>query len=146
MFRHIDWDITSHTDIITFDNIKDKNNLVSLCISDAVGGQITTAANDIVKAYWDVFAPAGIFRTILGYEFKIDTGTAPSVCCRLPNYGHYEGEIIMTHIKTLLDNKWIRECPTGVFGAPIVLVPKPHQEDVVDIKDFFCVCGSVIGH
>ena len=42
----------------------------------------------------------------------------------------------MKHVKTLLHNEWIRECPTGAYGAPIVLAPKPHQEDVENIDDF----------
>ena len=42
----------------------------------------------------------------------------------------------MTHIKVLLHNKWIVECKSGAYGAPIVLAPKPHQEDIDDINDF----------
>ena len=75
-------------------------------------------------------------KTILGYEFKIDTRTSKGICCRPPGYGHYEGSIIMKHIKVLLHNKWIVECNSGAYGAPIVLVPKPHQEDVENIDDF----------
>ena len=60
-----------------------------------------------------MFYPNGIQRHILGYEYKIDTGTSKGVCCRPPSYGHYEGGIIMKHVKALLHNEWIRECPTG---------------------------------
>ena len=42
----------------------------------------------------------------------------------------------MTHVKVILDNGWIRDCTTGSYGAPIVLTPKPHQEEVVGIKYF----------
>ena len=85
---------------------------------------------------WDVYAPEGIKRHIPGYEFKIDTGTSKGVYCRPPSYGHYEGEIIMKHVRALLDNTWIRECITGSYGAPIVLAPETHQEEIIDIKNF----------
>ena len=84
-----------------------------------------------------MFAPEGICRTILGYEYTIDTGKNKSVCCRPPNYGPNEKLIIMQHIKVLLENKWIRECHGGAYGSPIVLAPKPHQEQVLHIKYFF---------
>ena len=110
--------------------------LKELSFGDTACPKMKGMAVNIVKAYWDAFAPEGISRHILGYEYSIDTGTAPATCCRPPNYGPNESAIIMKHIKVLLANKWIREYPGGAYGAPIVLAPKPHQEDVEDITDF----------
>ena len=42
----------------------------------------------------------------------------------------------MKHVKILLDNTWIRECIIGPYGVSIVLAPKPHQEEVTNIKNF----------
>ena len=42
----------------------------------------------------------------------------------------------MEHIRLLQNNNWIRKCPTGSYGAPIVLAPKPHQEEVDNLEDF----------
>ena len=42
----------------------------------------------------------------------------------------------MKQIAALLDNKWIRECG-GAWGSQIVLAANPHQEHVLDIKEFF---------
>ena len=46
------------------------------------------AVTGIVKNYWDCFIKEGAKRTILGYEFGIDTTGAKAVCCRKPSYGH----------------------------------------------------------
>ena len=83
-----------------------------------------------------MYAPEGMKRHILGYEFKIDTGISKGVCCRSPCYDYYKGEIIMKHVKALLDNTWIRECIIGPYGVSIVLAPKPHQEEVTNIYNF----------
>ena len=42
----------------------------------------------------------------------------------------------MKHIQKLLDMGWIKECTTGGWCSPMVLAPKPHQEHVMEIKDF----------
>ena len=66
----------------------------------------------------------------------IDTGDVPSLCYWPPNYGPNEDTIIMKYIHALLANKWICETQGGNWGAPIVLAPKLHQEDVDKIDDF----------
>ena len=76
--------------------------------------------NSIVNKYWDSFCKEGAKRTILGYEFPIDTGNTKSVCCRKPQYGPYESKIIMVQLKALLGNEWI-ECCRVPWGSSIVL-------------------------
>lgn len=41
----------------------------------------------------------------------------------------------MEHITALLNSNWIEECG-GQWGSIIVLAPKPHQEHIINIKDF----------
>jgi hypothetical protein len=82
-----------------------------------------------------LFYPAGIWFPILGFEFCIDTGASPPVCCRKPHYSPHEGKIIMEQICVLLHNEWILPC-LGPWGSSIVLAAKPHQEHVTNIADF----------
>jgi hypothetical protein len=89
----------------------------------------------IIMKYWDSFCKRVAKRTVLGYKFAIDTGTAKTICCRKPSYGPYEGEIIMTQIRQLLANEWINKCE-GPWGSQVVLAPKSHQEKVKSIEDF----------
>ena len=42
------------------------------------------AVTDIIKIYWDCFVKEGAKRTIIGYEFGIDTSGAKSVRFRKP--------------------------------------------------------------
>ena len=82
----------------------------------------------------------------MGFEFSIDTGDHTPVCCNKPVYGPYETNVIMEHIKTLLHNKWAREIQGSAWGFPIVLAPKPHQEEVVKIDDYIWrMCVSYQG-
>jgi len=120
-----------------------KKALDSLSIGPNTTRDIRLQIIKLTMHYWGVFAPEGIWKNILGYKFKIDIGTSGGVCCRKLSYCHHEGAIILKYIKVLLNNGWIRECNTGPYGAPIVLAPKQHQEDVTDIKDFiWCMCVS----
>ena len=99
----------------------------------------------VLKDHWDCFAKEGVRRTILGYQFSIDTGTSPPVCCKKPAYGPHESEIMMEQIRNLLLNTWIRRCK-GAWGSMLVLAAKPHQEHVTDIQDFvWRMCVSYRG-
>jgi hypothetical protein len=89
----------------------------------------------MVQKYWDVFYEAGVCKTVLGFEFSIDTGGAQPVCCKKPRYGPHESAIILEQQAVLLANGWIRKC-YGPWGSLIVLAPKPHQEEVESIEDF----------
>ena len=64
----------------------------------------------------DCFCKRGARRTILDYEFAIDTGASSPVCYRRPTYGPHEKSIIMDQVKSLLANDWIEECG-GAWGA-----------------------------
>lgn len=130
------WDPGERDDLIAFDPSKHMDELQSgLRINPLVDASVKDDIIQIIKDYWDCFAVEGVRRTILGYEFAIDTGQCKPVCCKKPAYGPHEAKIIMPQITDLLKNEWIRLC-YGAWGSMIVLAPKPHQEDIDDIDEF----------
>ena len=140
------WKTYTRNDILTFDPAVDMAELEK---GLKIGAQVPSTTRrriiDIIQRYWDCFAKAGARRTILGYEFAIDTGASKPVCARKMQYGPHESDIIMAQIEELLQNEWIRECE-GPWGSIIVLAAKPHQEHVTDINDFvWRMCVSYRG-
>ena len=89
----------------------------------------------VIHDHWDAFDEKGVNRPVIGYEFCVDTGGSPPVCCRLPKYGIHESKLMTEQIQALDNNKWIRDCQ-GPWGSMILLAPKPHQEEVTSIDDF----------
>ena len=84
-------DNSSRTYIILFNEDIDSEELSKdLKFDGSLDLKTKNAVTKIVKDYWDYFATRGAKRTILGYEFGIDTAGAKPVCCRKPLYGHYE--------------------------------------------------------
>ena len=95
---------------------------------------VRNAILGVIMQNWDTFDEQGVSRPVLGYELCIDTGVSLLVCCQLPRYGIHESKVMTDQIEALNNNKWIRDCK-GVWGSMILLAPKPHQEDVVNMKD-----------
>ena len=128
---------TPREDIISFgDQPEDSKELQKgLKVGSLASENEREQVIDMIKKYWDCFCKRGAQRTILEYEFSIDTGKSKPVCCRSRQYGPHESSIMMTQIKALLDNDWIEEIQ-GPWGSIIVLAPKPHQEHIEDIEDF----------
>ena len=104
-------DDSASVDIITYNKAIHTTELTKDLHSDSSIDAITRAAiTDIITEYWDCFIKEGAKRTILGYEFGIDSGGSKPVCCRKPSYGPYESKVIMEQITQLLRNKWIDRC------------------------------------
>ena len=123
-------------DLIPFDPTKDKEELDKhFKIGEHVSATNKQRVLTLIKRYWDCFCKEGAKRTILGYEFSIDTGGSQPVCTKQTQYGPHETKIIMEQIQALLKNDWIEECD-GPWGSIIVLAPKPHQEHITHIDDF----------
>ena len=141
-----DWTNHRRTDLISYNPASDKAELEQgLRISPRVSPDTRTRIITLIQKYWDCFAKIGCRRTIIGYEFAIDTGSSPPVCCRKPQYGPRESAVIMEQLGGLLKNDWIEECE-GPWGSQIVLAPKPHQESIEDIEDFIWrMCVSYRG-
>jgi len=128
--------IPARDDLISYDpTLHSAELLKGLRINDDVSDAIKLRVKAIVITYWDCFCEEGARRTILGYEFAIDTGASKPICVKRPNYGPYESAIIMQQILSLEKNDWIEE-EFGPWGARIVLAAKPHQEHVINIDDF----------
>ena len=120
------WDSGKRTDIIAWDDSKHSAELhKGLHVGSLASAAIRLEIIAIIKRHWDCFCDEGSHRTILGYEFAIDTGDHTPICCKKPTYGFHESKVIMKHVLTLLANVWIRKCG-GPWGSLIVLAAKPH--------------------
>jgi hypothetical protein len=107
------------TDIHLWDPARDMSELTkNLKIGTAVDPTTRAAITDIITSHWDCFYSEGVKYPILYFEFAIDTGASPPVCCKKPHYGPHESKIIMAHIAVLPDNGWIRKC-FGLWGSSI---------------------------
>ena len=85
---------TERKDIIKFDNTLHSVELFKdLKVDEAVDVITKNTIIDTVQNYWNCFIKKGAKRTILGYEFGINTSGAKLVCCRKPSYGLYESKI-----------------------------------------------------
>ena len=141
------WKDRGRDGIILYDKLAHKEEMnKGLRIGKSVDATTKDALIGLGTTYWDYFCEEGARRPIIGYEFAIDTGSSKPVCCKKPNYGPYESEIIMKQIVSLLKNDWIKEC-AGPWGSMIVLAAKPHQEDITDITKFIwrmCVSYRIL--
>ena len=137
VFRpNLKWVDRKREDIIWFNEDNDAEELKKgLEIGSSINTNLRNSIIDIVKTYWDCFCKEGARRTILDYEFAIDTSTSKPVCCKKPAYGPHESTIIMKQVQQLLANGWIKRCQ-GPWGSLIVLAAKPHQEHVTNIDNF----------
>ena len=132
----LNWEDHPRSDIIQFNKSDDTTELMkAIKIGSSINNSVQQRIISIVQKYWDCFAMKGARRTIIGYEFGIDTGDAKPVCCAKPQYGYHESAIIMEQVLALLKNSWIEECE-GPWGSMVVLAPKPHEEHIKDIADF----------
>ena len=99
------WNRGERDDIIKFEESKHTAEFnKGLRVSDKVSAEIKQQVKDIVVKFWDSFCKVEARKTIIGYEFAIDTGDSKPICCKQPNYGPYEAEIIMKQLKALLNN------------------------------------------
>lgn len=146
VFRATKWEPGLRNDVIKFDPIKHNKDFESLNIDKSTLDEVKKMLLIICEAFWNCFANERVIRTILGFEFGIDTGNHTPVCCRKPVYEPYESKVIMQHLKTLLLNKWAKGIKGSSWGSSIVLAPKPHQEEKCDIDDYIWrMCVSYRG-
>ena len=55
------------------------------------------AIRSLIVKYWDCFCDEGAKRTILNYEFAIDTGASPPICCRNTMHGPHYAPILWSN-------------------------------------------------
>ena len=89
----------------------------------------------IVKDNWDSFCEEGASRPMFDFEFCIDTGNSKPVCYYQSSYSIHERKIMDKHIHILETNDWICDCDDR-WGSLMLLAPKPHQKECIDIDDF----------
>jgi hypothetical protein len=75
---------SARTDIRFWDAARDSPEFKKhIRIGDHVDFATRGRIEMMVQKYWDVFYEAGVSKTVLGFEFAIDTGGSQPVCCRL---------------------------------------------------------------
>ena len=113
-----------------------------LIFDDHLSERLKKRVENFVIEYYDVFREEGLSIPVRGYEMIIDTGDNQPTCVPQPHYGLHESPIMQKSIDALIKLGFIIPDYTSPFGARITLAPKPHQEDVKDIKNFvwrFCI-------
>ena len=96
----------------------------------------------LIREFWPVFDTNGVFVPVKSYECVIDTGNARPIAVKKILYGERETVIMRDCIAALAKMGLIRQITEGGWLFKALLAPKPHQENVTDIKDFqwrFCV-------
>ena len=99
--------VSNRDDLITFNEEGDDSNELSkgLKIGQSATPEQRKQVITLIKTYWDCFCKIGAKRTILEYEFGIDTGASQPVACRMKQYGPHEAKIMMQQIEGLLANE-----------------------------------------
>ena len=72
---------------------------------------------------------------MLDFEFYLNTGNSPPVCCRQPVYGFYESKLMTTQMADLEANGIITDC-VGSWGSLLLLTAKLYQESCDDTNTF----------
>ena len=77
------WADRQRNDVIVFDEIVDRKELEdNLRTGESITVVHKAELTSMIIKYWDWFCLRGARRTILDYEFSIDTGASPPVCCK----------------------------------------------------------------
>ena len=103
---------------------------------------VTAKLISLIKKYWCCFCEENVKIHIKGYECVIDTGDSKPTVARNIRYGIHETPIMQKAIESLLKNDQITIDDDSSWLSRVVLAPKPHQEEVVEISDFiwrFCI-------
>ena len=96
----------------------------------------------LIQKYWSAFNDKGQLLPVCNYTCSIDTGSAHPIAVKKINYGPHETPIMRKCIASLKKLGHIRQIHDGPWLFKALLAPKPHQEQISNIKDFvwrFCV-------
>ena len=111
MTRPLRWLPRPRNDIILWDSISFTAKLMKdFHIDSSIDTNIRQSILSIIKDNWDFVCEQDDSRLMLDFEFCLDTGESPPVCCRQPVYGIHERKIMTAHIRVLEDNDWICDC------------------------------------
>ena len=124
------------SDLILWDKSVDEPVLLrDLHIGNNVDSAIRHKIINIIQDNWDSFCERGASRPMLNFEFCIDTGNSPPVCCRQPVYGFHKSKIMNTLIAALEVSDLIIDCK-GAWGYFLLLAAENHQESCTNIHKF----------
>ena len=83
------------SDLILWNNSLDTPELLRhFRISEHVETSMCQSVLSIIKFNWDSFCERGVLRSVLDFEFCIDSGDSFPICRRQPCYGFHEWKII----------------------------------------------------
>ncbi len=96
----------------------------------------------LIHKFWSVFNGKGVFVPVKNYECIIDTGNARPIAVKKILYGERKTVIMRHCIAALAKVGHIVQITDGPWLFKALLVAKPHQEPIHNIKDFvwgFCM-------
>ena len=105
------WTPFLRSDLILWNESLDTLELLrDFCIGEYVDTSIRQSVLYIVKSNLDFFCQQGVSRSVLDFEFCIDTGDSVPVCCHQPNYEFHWRKIMNHYITALENNELITDC------------------------------------
>ena len=131
MKRSSHYILRSRSDLILWDTYVDEPEL----LRDLHIGNDADAVINIIHNNWDSFCKRGVSRPMFDFEFCINTGNSPPVCCQQPVYSFHESKIIKKTVADLEASDLITDCE-GARGSLLLLAAKHHQESCTNIHDF----------
>ena len=97
---------STRDDLILWDDDIHLSHLqTNLHLRDDMDVNVRHAILRVIEKNSDAFDEKGVSRPVLGYEFYIDTGASPPVCCQFPQYGVHESKVMTSQIEALTTNK-----------------------------------------
>jgi len=73
VFRTKKWKAGHRDDVLKYTDKIYKSEFEKLNIENFVSDKVKAVIEQMVKSFWDVFAKDWLKRTMLGFEFSIDT-------------------------------------------------------------------------
>ena len=93
--RSASWEPRLRSDLIHWNESFDSSELERYFrMGDQADDLTRRSVISIMKSNWDSFCERSVSRPVLDFEFCIDTGKSPPVCCRQPKYGYHERKIM----------------------------------------------------
>ena len=104
----LDWNNHKITDIVRYDHEKYWAELKKgINIVKNAYPYVRANIIGLIKKYWGWFCKIGASRTIIGYQFSIDTGFLSPVCFHKPQYSPRGSVVIMDKVGYLMNNNCI---------------------------------------
>jgi hypothetical protein len=93
----------------------------------------------IIEKFFDAFAQEGMQNHIRGFQFNINAGQAKPICCKQPQHGPHESQVIAA-LAEQLQKKGMIDNDHGPWGSPVTLASKSDQAYAHWSKFTFRLC------